>query len=331
MSSAGIEIERINFIDRLLSKGLHLSPEDIAFMMQASSLEGGTSIKTVYRVLKEMKEELHAPIAVDGENRRYYEGGETVVLPGFIAKAENFKLISMVKNLLETIKDTPVYPHAQKLFQELSLAVPEEKAASRVIFLGAPAANVKNEVWETIFKAMENNNYISIEYEVLSTGEVIKRGIKPYQLIFDNGLWDLWGYDCIAKQKQQYNLCRIKSIKKRDEVFTLPEDYDFRNETPGTFGCYRDFDTKEMTTYKIHFSKGSYAESFARDRIWGLNSSMEEDETGTVITFQNNQFMPVLRWILGWGSAVHPLAPEKLVTAWKQEVEKMYGELNPSR
>ena len=82
-----------------------------------------------------------------------------------------------------------------------------------------------------------------------------------------------------------------------------------------------------MTHYKIHFRHGSYAETYAKDRVWGLNPYIEEDETGTIISFENNQSAPILRWILGWGADVKPMEPSELVRDWKEEIKKMYGEV----
>ena len=335
MSNAATKINQIDFIDRILSKGGRYTPQEISELLDEYGRSGGTSVKTVYRLLDKMKKEFHAPIVVDSQNRRYYSNDKTVMLPGYIARAENFHFIEIVKNLLETLKGTPIYDEAEKVFTELSIFAPtksarnqsnSDSAPARVVFLGAPAADVQDSIWNTIFTAMEKSCHIVIEYEMPGQ-ESIKRGIRPYQLIFDNGIWDLWGYDCVNRRPQLYNLCRIKKIELRDEYFDLPEDYQFKNVTPGTFGCYRDLDKTSMTHYKIHFRHGSYAETYAKDRVWGLNPYIEEDETGTIISFENNQSAPILRWILGWGADVKPMEPSELVRDWKEEIKKMYGEV----
>lgn len=51
-------------------------------------------------------------------------------------------------------------------------------------------------------------------------------------------------------------------------------------------------------------------------------------EDGTVImTFTSNQYYPVLNWILEKGMYVTPLAPQKLVDAWRENVLAMYEEV----
>ena len=129
----------------------------------------------------------------------------------------------------------------------------------------------------------------------------------------------------IKKETRLFNLSRIKSveIKKNAERFTLPKDYDFHNVTPGTFGCFRDADTDKMTRYKILLAKGSYAESFAVERVWGLNPSIQKTKDGTIISFDDNQYLPILRWVLGWGPDAEPLEPASLVADWKKRIKAM--------
>ena len=95
--------------------------------------------------------------------------------------------------------------------------------------------------------------------------------------------------------------------------------------TPGTFGCFVDVGGEKMTRYKIRLAKGSYAESFARERVWGLNPSVTTTKEGTVISFDDNQYLPILRWVLGWGPDAEPLEPARLVRDWKARIKAMAG------
>ena len=305
MSNAAYKMEQINYLDTLFSSGKRYKPEELAELLYKlnSDGKGGTSIKTVYRLLKEMKEDFHAPIVKDEENRRYYSCDKTVMLPSFVARAENFHFVKIVNNLLETIKDTPIYEKAEKVFKELSICAPNKSsltdvsAPSRVIFLGAPASDIKSEVYNTILNGMEMNKHLIIYYYNYKKKIVEKKGVQPYQLIYDKGIWDLWCYDCLSKERRQYNVSRIRNVEIVNEPFTLPKDYDYHNETPGTFGCYRDVGKKDH--YSILFKRDSYAYIYAKDRVWGLNQTTDESrDDGIVISFDNNQSKLIERWVL---------------------------------
>ena len=143
--------------------------------------------------------------------------------------------------------------------------------------------------------------------------------MRPYQLIFDNGCWELWAQS--LKQKHEgmrlFNLSRINDIEIQDASFSLPADYNFMNKVTGSFGCYRDECQK---LYKIKFLKDSYAWLYSKDRVWGDNQTVEEIQDGYILSFEANQYKPILRWVLGWGDEVEPIEPEELVTEWKNKI-----------
>ena len=345
------EYKRFQLIDEFFASGKRATVKELAeyfdrIMDQSDfNLTCGFSDKILYKVLNAMRDELNAPLQKDNENRFYYSSTKTLTKPGFLSREETGKTIRMINHLLETIKDSPIYEEAAKLCSDITNEAPlidrygkemkneMNSAPNRVIFLGAPASDVRDSIWSDIYKTMEDNYHISIKYVAPGHTESVSRGVRPYQLIFDDGIWDLWGYDCVKKQNHLYNLSRIKSveIKTQSERFVLPADYDFHKITPGTFGCYRDTDTPGMCHYRIRLAKGSYAESFARERVWGLNPQIEETESGTVISFDDNQYLPILRWVLGWGPDAEPLEPAQLVDDWKDRIKKMTASIKKKR
>lgn len=337
MSCGADEYKRFKMIDEYFSAGNKATIKELSDYLKIKALvshidiKSGFSEKVLYKVLSAMKKDLGAPIEKDSQNKFFYAAGKSLFSkPKFLSNKETEKTVKLIQNLLETVKNSPVYNEAEKLCNEiLSETEKEQNTEKRVIFLGAPASDVQDEIWSKIYEAMQENFHISIKYKPSGSSECVSRGVQPYQLIFDDGIWDLWGFDCVKRQRAIFNLSRIKSVEIRKDrnKFTLPKDFDFHNATPGTFGCFFDFNGG-MTKYKIHLAKGSYVESFATERIWGKNFQITKDETGTVLSFEDNQFFPVLRWILSWGADAEPLEPEKLVSAWKNEIQKMNAKIS---
>lgn len=315
--------EQLNYLDGLFSSGLRLTEKQIQEKLQEAGAER-VSQATVYRRLQTLKK--MSPLTKDEQSRYYYSSNKTLMIPAAVISSENIKVIKILNNLMESIKGSPIYEDAKNVVDKLSGLIKDDSKnfSSRVIFLGAPSSEVLPSVWSEIYHAMEINYPIVISYKKVGKSECESYGVQPYQLIFDNGIWDLWGYSLRDKKRKQFNLSRIKevTIRKDSQQFNLPEDFDFYNQTPGTFGCYRDPDGK-MVTYRIWLRRGSYAETYARERVWGENPATEETEDGTIIQFDDNQYAPILRWVLGWGRDVIPLMPEKLVLDWKSEIQDM--------
>ena len=192
------------------------------------------------------------------------------------------------------------------------------------MFLGAPEKNIDSNVWQIIYEALDSNSAININYLAEGKNEEESYTVKPYQMIYDNGLWELWG-ECINaghKGKKIFNLSRISKAVIRAMIakFELPDNYNFLNTLSGHFGCYND---GRLKRYKIKFAKDSYAWLYSKDRIWGDNQSIEETEEGFLLIFEASQFKPILRWVLGWGDEVLPVEPAELVTEWTNKVIKM--------
>jgi len=328
--------KQIDYINERFSEGARLTVQELSDEMKEQGFES-CSVPTLYRRLSDMKKK-DAKYATDEEGRWYAIEGQTVLLPSFITSSENIKYIKIIQNLVNSLKGTPVYEKASRIFNELAKISPAESnfgrtaynsnpvsASSRVVFLGAPANNVQPSVWKEIFQAMEKNNYISIEYQRPGSKSSYSISVQPFQLIFDDGIWDLWCMECKTRERRLYNLSRISRVTIKPETWKLPEDFSFLNETSGAFGCYRDIEGTDpgKTLYQIWLRKDSYARSFAKERLWGDNQQIEEKEDGSILSFYGNQFKPVLRWVLGWGGDARPVSPDALVEEWKTQVEAM--------
>ncbi len=67
--------------------------------------------------------------------------------------------------------------------------------------------------------------------------------------------------------------------------------------------------------YQLIFDNGFW-------ELWGEFQEIREVEDGYFLDFEATQYKPILRWVLGWGSDVEPLEPQKLVDEWKAEILK---------
>jgi len=190
--------------------------------------------------------------------------------------------------------------------------------------MGAPEANIKKETWDKIYKAMGSNSVLQIEYTPEGKNKSETYKVHPFQLIFDNGIWELWSYSLKKNHEgmRLFNLSRISQVQVLELAgkFALPKNYNFMRYVVGNFGCYND---GALQRYSINFLKNTYAWLYAKDRIWGENQTIEETEDGYILSFEASQFKPILRWVLGWGDEARPLEPAELVSEWKAKVNKM--------
>lgn len=331
------ESEQINCIIRALKYDKqHLSIKDMSELLIRNGLKKGASYQNLYKWLPDELNEYCVEKDSEGKyfyNNTYDEQSKIAqeIDKTELSEAQKKEQISIISSFLDSIKDSPVYEKAKEF-----LSKEEEKLQSfrnintnsanysRILFMGAPESNIKKEIWDKIYKAMGTNAVLQIEYTPEGKTKSESYKVQPYQLIFDNGIWELWAY-CLRQQHEGmrlFNLSRISSALTLNLAgkFILPKNFNFLHSVVGNFGCYND-ETPQV--YKIKFSKDSYAWLYSKDRIWGAKQTIEECDDGYILSFEASQFKPILRWILGWGDEAVPLEPPKLVAEWKKKVIKM--------
>ena len=329
------ESEQIDCIIRALKHDKqHLSIKDMSELLIRNGLKKGASYQNLYKWLPEELNEYCVERDSDGKYfyNNTYAGQSKIsheIDKAELSEAQKKEQISIISSFLDSIKDSPVYEKAKEF-----LSIEEAKLKSfgntnsanysRILFMGAPEADIKNEIWDKIYKAMGTNAVLQMDYtpEGKIKSETYK--VQPYQLIFDNGIWELWAY-CLRQKHEGmrlFNLSRISSVAILELAgkFVLPNNYNFKNFVVGNFGCFND---ENPQVYKIKFPKDSYAWLYSKDRIWGAKQTVEECDDGYILNFEASQFKPILRWILGWGKDAEPLEPADLVKSWKDTVLEM--------
>ena len=331
------EAEKIDCIIRALKYDKqHLSIKDMSELLIRNGLKKGASYQNLYKWLPDELNEYCVEKDSKGKyfyNNTYAEQSKISqeIDKTELSEAQKKEQISIISSFLDSIKDSPVYEKAKEFLTKEEAKLQSFRNTntnsanySRILFMGAPEADIKNEIWDKIYKAMGTNAVLQIEYtsEGKTKSETYK--VQPYQLIFDNGIWELWAY-CLRQKHEGmrlFNLSRISSVGILELAgkFVLPKNYTFKNFVVGNFGCFND---ENPQIYKIKFHKNSYAWLYSKNRIWGAKQTIEECDDGYILSFEASQFKPILRWILGWGKDAEPLEPADLVKCWKDTVLEM--------
>jgi predicted DNA-binding transcriptional regulator YafY len=144
------------------------------------------------------------------------------------------------------------------------------------------------------------------------------RRVRSYQLLFDTGVWYLYGFAEERKGIRIFSLCRVKNIALTKDRFSLPKDFDYRDSSAGFFGV---FSGQEKHRFKIAFY--DYSVAWVKDRKWAEDQKIVEADDGIIVTFTSSQFDKVLEWVLSRGCTALPLEPESLVDAWRRNIGEM--------
>ncbi|MDR2740475.1 MAG: WYL domain-containing protein [Treponema sp.] len=90
------------------------------------------------------------------------------------------------------------------------------------------------------------------------------RRIRPYQLLFDAGVWYLYAY---AEERGEirmfFSLFQIRNIAVTDNRFSLPRNYDYNERTDGSY--FGVFAGREKEHFRVAFY-GDYV-LWAKERL----------------------------------------------------------------
>ena len=326
--------KRYQAIDEIIASGRKLKwSEIICELKEKYNIQ--TSRSSFYRDIEELTQKYAAPIDTDFETNGYFYTDPKYRLPRFFTDENAAKAAKLIKTLMDMVKDNPLYKEAQEVFESLAtenhdlalenIKIKKSSQNDRIIFVGAPNKEVQAETWRLIDKALAENRVITFEYQSLTDTKPSFRRVQPWQLIFDNGNWNLHALDIIKNARRRYSLSEIKNLNLTNEIFRLPENYDFRKMTMGSFGCMCH---DKYLNYKIHLE--GYAARSSKNRIWGENQKIVKDEKnpgsegdGIILSFKSNQLFAIQSWVWKWADEAFPLEPAELVEDWFKRRERI--------
>jgi predicted DNA-binding transcriptional regulator YafY len=271
-----------------------------------------------------MRNSIDAPIEYSALHRGYYYSEAHYRVPAGFSRAEDLLALGMAKNILSLYKDTPLYEPARRLLDSITAPLAADSTAdwfeNRIVTPPVPSAPIAPELWNAIIAGLKENRVLTFDYQGTLDENYRPRRIRPYQLLFDTGVWYLYGFAEDRKATRIFSLSRIKNIALAREHFSLPQHFDYRRSSGGShFGIF-------AGQKKLRFSIAFYDESvlWVKERTWADDQKLAETDGCVIISFTSTQYHKVLEWVLSRGGAAEPLEPESLVNDWRKQIEEMY-------
>ena len=198
----------------------------------------------------------------------------------------------LMSNLLNLIKNTPVYKKAIEIFNSLSENIDEDtklnakKLSNRIVFLGMNPVKVDDEIWTKLEEAMSKNNYVSFDY----LNYKIRFTVQPWQLIYSAGMWSWYAYNQMqdVKDTRFYNLPGIRNLEivKKADSFVLPPDFEYTKRAKGNF---RRYIGPELLHCKLKITSEKTL-NYIKTYEWAEDQKFKKQEDGsTIMTFTTNQ------------------------------------------
>jgi len=310
-------LARLYFLDQQIASGKYPNTSFLAKKWE------GISVSTISRDIAFMKDRLNAPIEYDALRRGYYYSEPNYRIPMGFSGADELLALGMAKNILALYRDTPIHDAAHHLLDSIIAPLAAESDSnwyeSRIVVPQVPSSPIMPDVWNLVTAALKENRVLAFEYLGTYDEDYLPRRVRPYQLLFDTGVWYLYGYAEERKEIRIFSLCRMKNIALTKEHFSLPKDFDYRAGAGGShFGIF-------AGQKKYHFKIAFYDDSvvWVKDRQWADDQIITEINNGIIINFTSTQFEKVVEWVLSRGSSARPLEPDLLIDVWRNNIIEM--------
>ena len=319
-------LERLIFIHNEIKAGMYPTCEKLRKLYtERTGLTVG--VATIYRDISALRTNFKAPLEYDHEKLGYFYMDDNWEFSVNQITANDIFYLSCAKNLLSNFNGSPVYNQIANVIDFVTQAKIGNKneIMNRVAMPPLPKACIKKDIWQPIIDSLRQNTLLQFDYNGRWNKTTTHRLVRPYQLLFQDGMYFLFGFDEKADKgkgaERLFNLSRIKKIKSLEETFELPKDYDFASRCGGgRFGAFKD---AKKNLYEIEFYGDS--REYIKNCIWADDqkiSDSDKDDTTTII-FSSSQSAKVLEWVLSQGGNARPLSPECLVSEWKEHIKWM--------
>lgn len=310
-------LERLSKIHAKIKSGSYPNTKQLAF-------DNEVSVPTISRDIEFLRDRFGAPICYDATQRGYFYE-EEFEMPLNMISSKDVLFLSLVKQLMTQYEGSPIYNEISSIIDFLtdSQGVGKSDFLKRVAAPPLPKVNVNEDAWNIVIECLKENTIIKFDYNGRWNTSTTHRMLRPYQILLQDGLYFVFGYDENADNgkggERLFNLSRMKNLENTKRTFELPENFEFTSRCGGgRFGAFKD-------TKTVHYEIDFYddARQFVKDCIWADDQEFidyEEDST-TTIKFSSSQSLKVLEWVLSQGCNARPRAPEEFVTRWKNEIK----------
>lgn len=319
-------LERLIIIHNAIKSGLYPNNQQLRKLYCEQS--GYTSVgeATINRDIDTLRTRFHAPIEYDRAKNGYYYIDNWEFAVNSVSPNDAFYL-SAAKNLLANFKGSPMYKEIENVvnFVTDTEGCAKSQLLDRIAVPPLPKVVVDENIWKTIMQGLQENFILEFDYNGRWNTSTTHRRVRPYQLLLEDGMYFLFGYDELADKgkggERLFCLPRIKNIKSAQEKFSLPKNFEFATRCSG--GRFGAFCEQKPVKYEIDFY--GPARQYVKDCVWADDQKFSEieEEDMTTIKFTTSQSAKVLEWVLAQGGNARPIAPKSFVELWKEEIRYM--------
>lgn len=316
------KFDRIYQLHKIFStRRTPVSREDLGRSLE---LRGETH-SSLYRLIREMKDYLNAPIEWSDEQHGYYYRRDTnegpYELPGLWFNAKELQALLVFDRLFESLEPgllgehlAPLARRVAELMDHRRLGLTEAAHRVRVI---AIASRPAGEWFHVLASATLQRRKIHIVYHGRERDKVTERTVSPQRLVHYRDNWHMDGYCELRKDLRTFSVDRIKTARELEETADTIPDRDLDDHFASSYGI---FSGKANKTAVLRF--GRQRARWVADERWHprqMGQFLTDGRYELHIPYRDDR--ELLMDILRHGSEVEVVAPAGLRAAVAKQLK----------
>ena len=288
---------------------------------------------TVFRLIRFMREELHAPLPYDNERGGYYyertaEGG-TYELPGLWFNARELQALLVFERLFESLEPGLLREHLQPLSKRIDQLLNSKRlglheATSRIRVLGM-AARPTGEWLQIIASATLQRHKLRLRYHGRGRDDITERTVSPQRIAHYR---DNWYLDAWCELRNGLRSFAVDKVEHAVETTDKSEDIAEAKLNEHYASSYGIFAGKANKMAVLRFSKERAR--WVADERWHPEQAGQYLVDGRYeLRIPYRQDKELVMDILRHGAAVEVVSPDTLRLAVREQLQRAIAQYKP--
>jgi proteasome accessory factor B len=270
------------------------------------------NVRTVYRDLRALDDELGVPIFQAGRGRYGIE--KKFFLPPLHLTVPEAIVLFLAARLIARWSDESdqvVISAFTKIGNELPQPIARHVAATMLAVGGQRPNERYAAIFNSVARGWAEGRVVEITYDS-GSGEARRTRVRPYLLepfAAGRSIY-LIGHDETADAMRTYKVERIRQATLTLDRYDIPDDFDPDQWLANSWGIWSS-DTTPPVEVRLRFDPGVARR--VRETVWHRSQVLTELEDGGVeLEVRVAGIVEIRPWILSWGDQVEVVAPPDL-------------------
>ncbi|HEX6994579.1 MAG TPA: YafY family protein [Gammaproteobacteria bacterium] len=272
LTHVAVARKQLDKFDRIFAIHALLSQRRTPVSREELMAELECSAPTVYRLIREMKDYLDAPIEWHEELRGYYyrpdaTSGKKYELPGLWFNEKELHALIVFDRLLRSLEPGLLGEHLAPLSRRISALLAHKRlslgeAARRVRVVGM-ASRPAGALFPTIASATLQRKKLRIVYRDRSKDRVTDRVVSPQRVVHYRDSWFLDAFCHLRNGLRTFSVDRIQQAQRLEEDAVSIDDAELDAYFGSSYGI---FSGKANKTAVLRFS--AHRARWVADELW---------------------------------------------------------------